>query len=190
MNIDGANNHPQLAWGKTRKAPFLKAEQIDETTLTLPLQIVFDEPYPKNYEMADFLMLGAQFANSEKFKNCFEKLNIYGVQFVPIEITSNKGDVISGHYAAHFWNKLSAIDKDNYVGDPLDMFETIPNLSKFSLDAKLLTNIPLEKRLVFGLTEDKTIIIVHQSVYEAIQAANLTGMRFFRVDDWDESKYI
>ncbi|GHV58856.1 hypothetical protein FACS1894103_1090 [Campylobacterota bacterium] len=187
MNVDGANNHPLLAWGKTRRGPFLQAALIDEKTLSLPLQIVFDEPYPKQYEMADFLMLGAQFAGSETLKKFFERNKVYGAQFVPIEITTNKKEIITGHYAIHFHNRLRAIDENNYEGGEPDEFGEILDLSRFSLNAFLLNNIPIENRLVFVLEEDAGMIIVHQSIYEAIRAENLTGMRFWKVSDWDNN---
>ncbi|GAB6008672.1 imm11 family protein [Dysgonomonas reticulitermitis] len=187
MNVDGANNHPLLAWGKTDYSAFMEAEPIDEKTLELPLKIIFGQPYPKQYEMADFLMLDADFSGSEKLKTLFETLNIYGVQFVPVEITTNKKEVITGHYAIHFHNRLRAIDENNYEGGKPDRFGTIMDLKRFSLNADLFNNIPAEKRKVFLLEENTGIVIVHQSIYEAIQAENLTGMRFWKVSDWDDN---
>jgi len=186
MSMDGANNHPMLAWGKTKIGPFLKAKPIDENQYELPLNLLFSEPYPAQYEMADLLMLATLFCISEQFKKLFDDMGIYGVQFVPAEVKSNKGEIIKGHSVFHVWNKLEAIDKDNYIGGEPDMFNTILDLEKFSLDVTLMESIPLEKRLIFGLLEKKTIILVHKTVYEAITAANLTGIRFFRVDEWDE----
>jgi hypothetical protein len=187
MSMDGANNHPLLDWGKVDFGSFLKAKPVDESSYDLPLNIVFGEPYPKSYEMADLLMLSTLFTVSEKFKVLFEKLGLYGIQFVPVEIKSNKGDIIQGHYVAHIWNMLQAIDKKNYEGSAPNRFGNILSLEKFSLDANLLESIPLEKRLVFGLAESSTEILVHQSVYDEILSANLTGMKFFRVDDWDDN---
>ena len=187
MSMDGANNHPLLAWGKTRFSPFLKAREVNISEYDLPLNIIFDEPYPIKYEMADLLMLATLFAVSKNFKELFEKMNIYGVQFVPVDIKSNQGTLITGHHVLHIWNKLEAIDKNNYIGGELDMFNSIHDLKKFSLDKNLLNGMPLEKRLVFGLIEKKTIILVHQSVYDTIQSASLTGIKFFRVDEWDDN---
>ena len=188
MSMDGANNHPMLAWGKNKIGPFLKAKPIDVETLDLPLNIIFDEPYPKNYEMADLHMLASCKAISKGFKDLLEKSDIYGVQFVPIEIKSNKGELIHDYYAVHFWNKIAAIDKDNYTGSPIDEdFGTIDFLEKFSLDSKTLNDMPLDKRLIFGLIEKKSMILVHKSIYEAITAANLTGICFFRVDEWGDN---
>lgn len=187
VHVDGANNHPLLAWGETDYDLFLEAESINENDLEVPLQITFSEPYLKKYEMADLLMLSGQFAVSEKFKQLFEKLDVYGVQFFPVEIKDRKGDLTKGHYAIHIWNQLPAIDKENYEGSPVDRFGSIDLLKKFSLDIKLMESIAMDKRQIFLLEEDSSMIIICKKIYEAIQSAGLTGMKFFRVDDWDDN---
>ena len=187
ISVDGENNHPLLAWGKTNFGSFLKAQPIDEKEYELPLQIIFDEPYPSiPYEIADLLMLASLFAVSGKFKKTFEEKNIYGIQFVPIEIKDNQGEVIREHHVFHIWNKLPAIDKNNYEGSEPNRFGNILSLNRFSLDYNVLNALDLDKRLIFGLSENSTMYIVHQSIYDMIQSANLSGMKFFRVDDWDE----
>ena len=69
-------------------------------------------------------------------------------QFVPVEITTNKKKKIERHYAILFWNRLPAIDKNNYEGNAPNRFGRINNLEKFSLDASILNSVHLEKRLV------------------------------------------
>ena len=187
MNVDGANNHPILAWGSTSKSPFLKAQPIEEEKLSLPLEVLFAEPYPAMCEMADFLLLGAQFAASQQLKSLIEELNIYGMQFFPLEIKSNKGEIITNHFLIHYWNRLSAIDKNNYDGEEPNMFGNILRLNKFSLDETLLSETPLEKRKIFTLSEKNNMVIIHKTVHEALVSANLTGIRFFRVDEWNSN---
>ena len=186
MSMDGANNHPLLAWGSVDFSPFLRAEPVDESGFELPLEIIFDEPYPTLHEMADLHMLATLYAVSENFKSLFEKMNIQGAQFVPVNITSNKKEVIPGYSVLHIWNKLPAIDKNNYVGGEINRFGKIRSLSAFSLDVDLLNSMPLEKRLIFTLEEKQTITLVHESLYEVMQAASLTGMRFWKVSEWNE----
>jgi hypothetical protein len=135
--------------------------------------------------VADFLSSGVQRIASGKFKNIFEGQIKYGIQFIPVEIKDNKGEIISGHYAFHIWNRLRVIDKNNYVGSAPNRFGNILRLEKFSLDPEILKNTTLEKRLVFGLDENN-MIMIHQNVYEVLQAVNLTGLCFFRVDKWDD----
>ena len=127
MNVDGADNHPLLAWGATDFGSFLKPEPVDEKNYELPLQIIFDEPYPAQYEMANLHMLASLFAVDDKFKNVFIESDIYGVQFVPIEIKSNDGDIIKGYHVLHIWNKLPAIDKEKAVYQKVCSFIQIHN---------------------------------------------------------------
>jgi hypothetical protein len=186
MSADGANNHPMLAWGSTSHKPFIFPKPIQEEELELPLKIKFRKPFPKKTEIADILFLSGDFAMSEKVKNLFEKMNIYGVQFWQAEITTDKSNIITGHYAFHLWNCIAAVDKNNYKGALVTERGLIDSLKSFSLDEKVLSEIPLEKRLVFYLTESNTERLVHQSVYDAMMAENLTGFSFIRVADWDE----
>ncbi len=185
MSMDGANNHPLLDWGNIDFSFVLESNPIEKSTLDLPLKIVFGEPYPIEFEMADLLMLSTNLAASETLKEIFEENKIYGVQFIPLEIKSNKGVVITGHYVMHVWNKLPAIDKKDYEGGKPNKFGNILDLHKFSLDENLLKDIPFEKRLIFELAENSTITVIHKSLFEKLNAKNLTGILFFRVDDWD-----
>jgi hypothetical protein len=124
---------------------------------------------------------------SEKVKNLFEKLNIGGIQFWQAEITTDKNKIITEHYVFHLWNCIAAVDKNNYKGTPITERGLIDSLKSFSLDENALSKIPLEKRLVFYLTESNTERLVHQSVYDAIMAENLTGFSFTKVSDWGDN---
>ena len=183
MDSDGADNHPLLEWGSTSYAPFRKKIPIEDGQLELPLKIVFDEPYPAKYEMADFLTLGSLYAVSEKLKSLFESKKIYGIQFFPIEIETDKGDTVLGHFALHFWNRIAAIDKSTFEGK-IDPIGLATNYSRFSLDEKLLEDTSLENRLAIRLKEAPNIILVHQTIYDAIEAEGLTGISFRKVSEW------
>ena len=186
MVVDGADNHPLLAWGDFDDTPFLETTPLDVSELELPLKAEFDEPFPKKYEMADLHMLSCEYACSEGFKKVFDENNIYGVEFFPLEtITDNKGAVITGYYATHIWNTIRAIDMNNYIGPKPNRKGNIIGIRKFSLDVAI-QEIPLEKRLIFELGDSPVMYIVHQSLQEKLEKAGLKGFRFFRVDDWDE----
>ncbi|MDR2925701.1 MAG: hypothetical protein LBU76_07140 [Azoarcus sp.] len=184
MSVGGSNNHPLLDWGKTDNTDFPDIEPMNE--LKLPLKIIFGQPYLKQYEMSDFLMLGADYARSEKFKKLFERNKIYGVQFIPVEIESNKKEIITGHYYIHFWNRLRAIDEKNYEGGQPNGFGLIHDLERFSLNGDLLNGISLEKRLIFPLLEKPSLVIVHKSLCEIMEKEKINGVKYFRVDEWDE----
>ncbi|WP_424244149.1 hypothetical protein Dip510_001341 [Elusimicrobium posterum] len=190
MNFDGANNHPLLSWAKTDFTPFLAGALISENTLTLPLEIVFSEPYPKEYQMPDLLMLDSCFAGSQKLKDLFEKSNISGVQFFPANITTNKKEVITGYYAINFANKLTAIDKNNYDGGPVNRFGNILRLNKFSLDENLLKNIPMQERKAFILKEKANILLVHSDIANAIKEGDFDGITLIPVTEWNANSFF
>jgi hypothetical protein len=184
IEVDGANNHPLLAWGNADSDPFDEETKIEEEELEFPIKVVFDDPYPSQYEMADLLSLGTIYAVSEKLKNLFESNNVYGVQFFPVEIETDKENIETGHYIMHFWNLLPAIDKNNFEGT-IDKIGLVRNLKRFSVDEKLLDSIPFENRKVIRLEENPIMLLVHQDIYEAIKAEKLIGISFFRVDEWN-----
>jgi hypothetical protein len=187
MDVDGDNNHPMLGWGATYYDPIIFPKPVEDGALELPMKIKFCKPYPKNPEIADILFLDGDLAVSGKVKSVFENMNIYGVQFFPAQIITNKEKVIEGHYIFHPWNRIAVVDKNNYEGDPVDEKGRIDSLHKFSLDEKALSAIPLEKRMCFHLAESKTERLIHQSVYEALVKESVTGFSFFKVSEWDEN---
>lgn len=187
MSVDGADNHPMLTWGDTDYDPFIFPRPIQDEDLDLPLKVWFSAPYPKIPEMADILFLDGDLLISKKVVLIFETMDIHGVQFFPAEVITNKNEVIKEYYVLHPWNRIAAVDKNNYVGSPVTEKGRIDSLQKFSLDENVLSGIPLEERLMFHLAESKTERLIHKSIYEALINANITGFSFFRVDEWDSN---
>ncbi len=187
MDSDGADNHPLLAWGSTSRRLFIWIKEIDSSKLKLPSEIEFDSPYPRKPEMADILDLSSTYVFSEKIKLLFEKLQIPKLQFIPATIITNKKQKVEGHYIFHCWNGIAAVDKQNYVGNPVDEDGLITTLEKFSLDSNALADIELKDRLVFRLEEMPSFFIVHKSVKEAIENEQATGFRFYNIEKWSPS---
>ena len=188
MDCDGGDNHPQLAWGETSSRPFISIKEIDSDDLDLPLEIEFDTPYPPKPEMADILDLGSTCVFSEKIKILFNKLKLPKVQFIPTTIITNKKKRIEKeYYIFNSWNGINGIDKNDYIGDPINPRGRILNLKKFSLDADVLNKISLEERLLFRLSESPILIIVHKSIKEVIENEHATGFRFYPIEKWSPS---
>ena len=187
VKVDGVSNHPLLTWGETDDEPFIYPRPVNDEDLDLPLKIKFDKPYPKQPELVDILHIANGFAVSEKVKQCLEKMNIYGIKFSPMTIETDKKKKVGGYYFFHIWNRIVAIDKNNYIGDEPNERGRIHRLEKFSLDETVMESMPLEKRLVFHLGESITERLIHKTVYDALIAENVTGGAFFRVDKWDDN---
>ena len=186
MDADKAPNHPKLVWGASDCFLLIQPKAVEKYTINLPLQLEFSQPYPKLSELADILHIPNGFVVSEKVKRCIEKMNIYGTQFFPIDVKQYRAKKAEGYYFFRIWNRISAIDKNNYVGDKPNQYGTIYNLEKFSLDKTVMEKISLGKRLAFHLKESTTKRLIHQSVYDALMAENVTGGSFFRMDRWGD----
>ncbi len=73
---------------------------------------------------------------------------------------------------------MLSIDEDD--GDILDIKTLV-------LDEDILSDIPLERRLIFVLAESTSTYLFHQSIKDAIMAIKPEGLQFFRADQWGSS---
>ncbi|TOG16143.1 hypothetical protein CGJ06_24350 [Vibrio parahaemolyticus] len=134
----------------------------------------------KNFSPCDYHEIAEQMV-SDKFRQVLLPFEFPGVDFYPTEVT-NDDKVWSDYFMMHIWNNYRAIHqgrsvlKGTYVEN--DFF-----LRALSLDETLLDKVPLEERLVFRLQE-KPQFLFHETVVNALKAANLTGVGFIRVDQW------
>ncbi|EGQ8033663.1 imm11 family protein [Vibrio parahaemolyticus] len=134
----------------------------------------------KSFSPCDYHEIAEQMV-SEKFRQVLLPFDLPGVDFYPTEVT-NDDKVWSNYFMMHIWNNYRAIHQGRsvidgtYVDD--DFF-----LEALSLDETLLDKVPLEERLVFRLQE-KPRFLFHESVVDALKAADLSGVGFIRVDHW------
>ncbi|UIP26719.1 hypothetical protein [Photobacterium sp. TLY01] len=118
---------------------------------------------------------------SGKFRQVLLKFNLPGVDFYQTNII-NGNKVWSDYYYLHIWNSYKCI---NLLRSEIDgNYKTYSfTLESLSLDDKVLEEIPLAERLVFRL-EEKPKFLFHETVVNALREANLTGLKFLRVDEW------
>ncbi|EHH1242462.1 hypothetical protein P3589_15365 [Vibrio parahaemolyticus] len=134
----------------------------------------------KSFSPCDYHEIAEQMI-SDKFRQVLLPFELPGVDFYPTEVT-NGDKVWSNYFMMHIWNNYRTIHQGRsvidgtYVDD--DFF-----LEALSLDETLLDRVPLEERLVFRLQEDPQFLF-HETVVDALKAANLTGVGFIRVDQW------
>ncbi|AXB34563.1 hypothetical protein DSB67_24880 [Vibrio campbellii] len=137
----------------------------------------------KSFSPCDYHEIAEQMV-SDKFRQVLLPFELPGGDFYPTEVT-NGDKVWSNYFMMHIWNNYRAIHQGRsvidgtYVDD--DFF-----LEALSLDETLLDKVPLEEWLVFRLQE-KPQFLFHETVVNALKAANLTGVGFIRVDQWGPS---
>ncbi|HCE2186140.1 TPA: hypothetical protein NGT48_004704, partial [Vibrio parahaemolyticus] len=134
----------------------------------------------KSFSPCDYHEIAEQMV-SDKFRQVLLPFELPRVDFYPTEVT-NGDKVWSNYFMMHIWNNYRAIHQGRSVIDGTyvknDFF-----LEALSLDETVLDKIPFEERLVFTLDEDPKFLF-HETVVDALKAANLTGVGFIRVDQW------
>ncbi len=155
-------------------------EEFDE-----PIRLCFNKPYPKKVIMTDYHSLPESVV-SPKISDVLKPMDIYGIQLLPAEIRNNKTNEIYPDYHLIFvYNRIRCLDMthSNYATTLEGRVTAITNAF---LDKEILSKIPLEKRLIFLLSEASSMEIYHKSVVDAVLAANPEGVVFTPIEEWYE----
>ncbi len=184
----GSDNTPSVPSLKQGEGTMSLMFLIRETPIELPvepLELSFRKPIPKKPCMVDFHSLPDSVL-SKKIADVLQSMNIEGLQLVPATVVGNDGNEYENYYIAHIYKHIACMDMKHskYTISPLD--GDVTDIRMFFLDKEILTEIPLEKRLVFLLKEDIAKRIYHKSVVDAIMAVNPVGIRFYPVKEWHE----
>jgi hypothetical protein len=150
------------------------------------MKLCFRNPVPKKPQMLDFHFM-VNSVISKKIYDVLAPMNIYGVQFIPAVVRNNKtNELYENYFCVYIYNKITCLDMEHskYTISPLD--GKVTDIRNFSLDNKKLSEIPLEKRLVFLLKEDIAKRIYHKSVVDAILSINPEGIQFGKITEWHE----
>lgn len=180
---DGSQAYPLLATDSDypHTMMYIRTEElINDPQLT---GFKYSDPIPRNPVIGDYFSQ-TESVVSKKIKDVLEPLNIKGIQLIPAQITTNKGDVLENYYYIHIANYIMAVDREHSVYTPDDYDEDILSLDNFKLNESVLNEIELIDRLIFRLKESKSTKIYHKSIVDAIMAVNPTGLKFRKVEDW------
>lgn len=158
-------------------------DMIEERIDVDVLEFEIDEPFPKKPVMVDYHDDGVIEVVSEKIYQALSDLNIKNLQMIPATIHDSRNDVLyENYFYLHIYTRINCLAKESiYTTGPAG---NVNSIDKLSLDANVLSKLPLEDRLVFRLGEMFTYQLFHQSVVNAIMATNPRGIRFVRVEDY------
>ncbi|WP_444996647.1 imm11 family protein [Aliikangiella sp. IMCC44359] len=153
---------------------------------TEPVKLRLGEPIPANPEWLDYHELPKPVI-SKLLYDALAPLNIYGVQYVPARVRNPKDPYAEiQHYCFwHIWNRIACLDKKNSELDIDEVDGSIWDIEELVLDESVLAHIELEKRLTFELGEKHSVILVHQTVKDAMLSVNPKGVRFFKASEWN-----
>jgi len=182
--IERENNddYPLFSWDqKSGKFGLGRPLEIKE-----PVKLRLGEPISHNFEWVDFHALPDP-VFSRRVVNVLVPMDIYGIQLVPAKVRNPKDpfDEPRDYWFMHVWNRIACLDKEQSEVRTNRSGTRIFSIDKFVLNEKSLGAFELRKRLVFEVTEKTSVLLVHQSIKDAILSVQPIGVRFFPVSEWN-----
>jgi hypothetical protein len=179
------NNYPLFSWDQKENEYGLGVPvQCSES-----LKFRLGDPIPKKIEWVDFHKAPKPVI-SPLLASTLTPLDIYGIQLIPAKVRNPKDPFSELHdyWFLHVWNRIACIDKSQSELEYLDENEPdgmIFSIDKFVLNEDTLSRFELRKRLVFELAEKTSVLLVHQSIKDAIEAVKPKGIRFIPATTWN-----
>jgi hypothetical protein len=175
------NDYPLFSWDQKENEYGLGVP----VQYTEPLKFRLGDPISPKFELVDYHKAPEPIISFPLAK-ILEKLDIYGIQLIPAKVRNPKDPFSELHdYCfVHVWNRIACIDQSN---SKLIVMKSgmIFSIKKFFMDEAALQKIELKKRLIFELAEKTSILLMHQSIKDAIETINPKGIRFIPATQWN-----
>ncbi|MWP49537.1 MULTISPECIES: DUF1629 domain-containing protein [unclassified Gilliamella] len=166
--------------------PLLCITERDDPKNPTLINLEFNGTIPRNPVMADFLSGPGVFI-TDKIVEVIKTFTPKGVRFIDTELTTPKGDLIEDYFCMLVDNDIAILDKQK---SEFTYKYLIYNISKLVLDRKILSEIPLEERLIFIPEESPEKKLFHETVAKAIMDVNPTGMEFINIETGGVTHFI
>lgn len=181
VESENNDNYPMFSWDQSSGDYGLgKPIQYIE-----PLKFRLGDPISPKFEWVDFHE-APQPVISPLLARVLAPLDIYGIQLIPARVRNSKDpfSALHDYWFMHVWNRISCMDR---ALSEVELYDdgNIFSIDKFILDEKTLGLFELRKRLIFELAENTSVLLVHQSIKDAIESANPKGIRFIPATQWN-----
>ena len=151
-----------------------------------PVKLRLGEPIPPAPVFVDFHEAPNPVV-SNLLANVLVPLDIYGIQIISAKVRNPEDKSpfteLQDYWLVHVWNRITCLDKEN---SELELYDdgTIFGIEKLILDENKLGLFELRKRLIFELTENTSVLLIHQTIKDVIESVNPKGCRFFKASEW------
>lgn len=176
------DNYPLLQWDEKNNTVedgvFAFMDPLDIIKSTIYLELA--PPVPDKPEIVDYHYMPPE-VFSERIAKILSEFNIYNTQLFEALIRHD-GKEYPNYFIFHVFNEISCMHRERSNYEERRRRFIIETLS---LDEEVLEKIPLEKRLVFRLSEKPSKKLFHKSIVEKVLLLEPKGLRFFRVDTWN-----
>lgn len=140
----------------------------------------------KNPDMnIDYLKLEGYGVFSGKIYNALkEYMPINSLQLVEAVINEDNEEY-KDFWIANIYQTIRSFDEKSSFYKKINRRGEWIGIKKIVLDKKILSEIPLEKRLVFEAKEDCAFTLYHESIIDIIKSTDPKGMHFIPIEQWN-----
>ncbi|MFP2930627.1 imm11 family protein [Pyxidicoccus sp. 3LG] len=146
--------------------------------------IRFSDNFPDHRKVCDFMTctLGVLIV-SEKVKRVIEGQGVDNCEFFSLKMLDHKGKVASKeHYVCNVLGSEDAMDMER---SEVVMDSILPTEVAFIHKLILKREAISPKARIFRIQNKLAELLLHDSLYQALQKEGVTGMRFFPADGWN-----
>jgi hypothetical protein len=176
MNDDNINSDGTM---------FLRRMQsVDADTI---IHLIFDYA-EKGYSMPDVLSLDCRAVFSKKIYDVLKDVPIKDFQLVSTIIKGKKGEEYSDYWIAGVYRDFAFLDKDKSKYMSITSKGRWSGIEKMVIDEKLMSEVPLEERLIYVSKESSAYVFYHKSIVDLIKSVNPEGIAFTKVEVGSDSE--
>jgi hypothetical protein len=137
----------------------------------------------------DVMFDGSSFIVNEAVYKELKKLELQNMQLYPAVLVEDEDSWGESYWYLNIWEDLDCWDREKSVYGPIedDWEEGDTIIDQYSLCSKVLDSIPEEKRLIFRMGgEANNYIFMHEKLVDLFKQNNYSGIRFFKVSEFEE----
>ena len=145
----------------------------------------------KREKITGILFSSCDFIIKKDVRDALLRFDIAGVQYHPTVYVDTDDYYHEGYWFVNVYRAVPFADLekstfDEFVEEEIELGVS-PSAEKIVFDTAKMLAVPEEQRLIFRLGNvSNREIFVHQKIKDLLESFKLEGMRFFRVDEYEE----
>ena len=144
------------------------------------VDLIIDKPVPRKPIYEDWYS-DPRTTVTKKVADILKEIGQKDNQFFEANVV-HKGETYPDHFMFKCNTRLKVMHHER---SKFEKPSRIYFIDRLSLDEQVLDKIDEDKRLIVQVDEKAWMVLYHEKVVKALEAAEVTGVRFVKVKDWN-----
>ena len=138
----------------------------------------------KGFTMPDYLLCDCREIFSKKIYDVLKDISVKDFKLVPTIIEDKKGEKYTDYWSANIYRDFAFLDKEKSEYSRINAKGRWSGVEKMVIDKELMSQVPLEERLIYISKESSAYVFYHKSIVDLIMSVNPTGIEPISVEKW------